>query len=334
MEYTNLGRSTMSVSKICLGTMHFGTYTPEKEAFKIMDKALDMGINFFDTANVYGRDDHCGLTEEIIGRWFQQGNGRRDRVVLATKVYGNMVSSPPPNEEAGISAYKVRKHAADSLQRLLTDHIDLYQIHHIDRRISLEEFWTTFDRLINRGDVLYMGTSNFPGWGLAKYQMYARHHGMAGFVSEQCMYNLLSRFPELEVFPAARDFGIGIIPYMPLGGGLLTGKKKAKAGSRTKQVEKEYEVDLTNNKQMEDFSTLCQDIGEPEHVVAIAWVLANPAVSSAIVGPRTVEHLDGLDRAAALKLQPEHMTRLNKLFDINSGRQLRPEKDAPAAFAW
>jgi aryl-alcohol dehydrogenase-like predicted oxidoreductase len=334
MQYTKLGRSNMTVSKICLGTMHFGTITSEDESYRIMDKALELGINFFDTANVYGRDAYCGRTEEIIGCWFEKGSERRDQVVLATKVYGNMMSSPPPNEESGLSAYKVRKHAADSLKRLQTDRIDLYQVHHIDSRISLEEFWTTFDRLINKGDVLYMGTSNFPGWGLAKYQMYAWQHGMVGFVSEQCQYNLLSRYPELEVFPAARDFGIGIIPYMPLGGGLLTGKQKAEPGSRTQQVEKEYDLDMTSNKLLQNFSTLCREIGEPEFIVAIAWVLANPAVSSAIVGPRTAQHLDGLDRAAELKLEPEHISRLNQIFNINSGRQLTPEKEAPAAFAW
>jgi aryl-alcohol dehydrogenase-like predicted oxidoreductase len=334
MEYAKLGRSNLSVSKICLGTMHFGTRTPDDESYRIMDKALEMGINFFDTANVYGRDVYCGRTEELIGNWFQQGNGRRDNVVLATKVYGNMMPSPPPNEESGLSAYKVRKHAADSLRRLQTDRIDLYQVHHIDSRISLEEFWTTFDRLINKGDVLYMGTSNFSGWGLAKYQMYAWQHGMMGFVSEQCQYNLLSRYPEIEVFPAARDFGIGIIPYMPLAGGLLTGKSAADEGTRTKQVEGEYKMDLTSSQQVKEFNALCNEIGETAHVVAIAWVLANPAITSAIVGPRTVAHLDGLDRAASLKLEPEHITRLNQLFNINSGRPLRPESEAPAAFAW
>jgi aryl-alcohol dehydrogenase-like predicted oxidoreductase len=334
MQYAKLGRSNMTVSKICLGTMHFGTVTPEDESYRIMDKALEMGINFFDTANVYGRSAYCGRTEEIIGNWFQQGSGRRDQTVLATKVYGNMTATPPPNEERGLSAYKVRKHAADSLKRLQTDHIDLYQVHHVDERISLEEFWTTFDRLINNGDVLYMGTSNYPGWGLAKYQMYAWQHGMVGFVSEQCQYNLLSRYPELEVFPAASDFGIGIIPYMPLGGGLLTGKKNAEAGSRTAQVEKEYDMSLSTNKQLEEFSALCHEIGEKEHVVAIAWVLANPAVTSAIVGPRTVGHLDGLDRAAELQLEPATIARLNAIFNINIGRQLKPDVPAPAAFAW
>jgi aryl-alcohol dehydrogenase-like predicted oxidoreductase len=332
MQFTHLGRANVIVSRICLGTMHFGTRTPEDESFRIMDKALDMGINFFDTANVYGRSAYPGATEDIIGRWFQQGGGRRDRVVLATKVYSFMTDTPLPNEDRGISSYKVRKHCGDSLRRLQTDHIDLYQIHHIDRRISLDEFWNTFQRLMDDGDVLYMGTSNFPGWELAKYQMDARQRGLLGFVSEQCMYNLLCRYPELEVLPAALDLGIGVIPYMPLAGGLLTGKRQAPEGSRTQQVENEYGLNL-GSEQFAAFSDLCREISEPEHVVAIAWTLAHPAVSSAIVGPRKVEHLDGLDRAAELKLAPEYMSRLNELFDINRGRPLRPGQ-APEAFAW
>lgn len=332
MQYANLGRSNMSVSKICIGTMHFGGYTPEDEAFRIMDKALEMGINFFDTANVYGGKSGRGASEAIIGRWFQQGNGRRDQVVLATKVYGNMTDTAQPNEERGISSYKVRRHAADSLRRLQTDRIDLYQVHHIDLTISLEEFWTTFDRLIKDGDVLYMGTSNFPGWGLAKYQMYAWQQGMVGFVSEQPQYNLLNRYPEMEVIPAARNFGIGVIPYMPLAGGLLTGKQKSSEGSRTEQVEQEYGMRV-NHQQLTDYTAFCQEIGEAPYVVAIAWTLANPAVSSAIVGARTVAHLDGLDRAAELQLTPEHMARLNDIFDINKGRPLRGS-EAPFAFAW
>jgi aryl-alcohol dehydrogenase-like predicted oxidoreductase len=312
--------------------MHFGGYTSEDEAFRIMDRACEMGINFFDTANVYGGKSGRGASEEIIGRWLKQGNGRRDRVVLATKVYGNMVDNPLPNEERGVSSYKVRKHAADSLRRLQTDRIDLYQVHHIDWDISLEEFWTTFNRLIDDGDVLYMGTSNFPGWGLAEYQMYAWQHGMVGFVSEQPQYNLLNRYPEMEVIPAARHFGIGIIPYMPLAGGLLTGKPKSSEGSRTAQVENEYGMRVSDQ-QFADYNAFCQEIGESPHVVAIAWTLANPAVSSAIVGARTVAHLDRLDRAAELQLTPEQMARLNEIFDINKGRPLRGS-EAPYAFAW
>ena len=332
MQHAKLGRSNMSVSKICLGTMHFGGYTSEDEAFRIMDKALEMGINFFDTANVYGGASGHGASETIIGRWMKRSSGRRDQIVLATKVYGNMADSQHPNEAGGISSYKVRRHAADSLRRLQTDRIDLYQVHHIDRTISLEEFWTTFGRLIADGDVLYMGTSNFPGWGLAKFQMHAWQQGMVGFVSEQPQYNLLNRYPEMEVIPAAREFGIGIIPYMPLAGGLLTGKNKSVQGSRTEQVEHEYGMTV-NAQQFADFNALCSQIGEAPFVVAIAWTLANPAVSSAIVGARTVTHLEGLDRAAELQLSPEHMARLNEIFDINKGRPLRGS-EAPFAFAW
>ena len=334
MKYSKLGRSNVSVSRICLGTMHFGGIAPEAEAFKIMDKALELGINFFDTANVYGGAAGTGATEEIIGRWFKQGGGRREKVVLATKVYGDMVRGQPvPNEERGISAYKVRSHAAASLRRLQTDHIDLYQVHHIDRRISGEEFWGTFERLVNNGDVLYMGTSNFPGWGLAKFQMQALHRGFMGFVSEQTQYNLLNRIPELEVIPAARDFGIGVLPYMPLAGGLLTGKRKAVEGSRTYNVEREYNLNLGENRQFEDFSKLCREIGEKESTVAIAWTLANPAVSSAIVGIRTVEHLDGLERAAEVQLDRPTMDRLDEIFNINRGRPLQ-RGEAPEAYAW
>ncbi len=333
MEYTKLGRSNLTVSKICLGTMHFGGRTSEAESFKIMDRALEMGINFFDTANVYGGTGGRGKTEEIIGKWFQQGGNRRDQVVLATKVYGPMTDPSIPNEEPGVSAYKVRKHVADSLQRLSTDHIDLYQVHHIDSRVTPEEFWGTFERLVDNGDVIYVGTSNFPGWGLAKYQMQALQRGFMGVVSEQTQYNLLNRYPELEVIPACLDFGIGILAYMPLAGGLLTGKRTAAQGSRTSDVQREYELNLSENLQFEEFPELCRDIGEKEHIVAIAWTLANPAVSSAIVGIRRVEHLDGLERASELQLDPDVLERLDEIFNINRGRPLRPG-EAPRAYAW
>ncbi len=333
MEYAHVGRANLEVSRICLGTMHFGTSADRAESFRVMDAALEMGINFFDTANVYGRSAGRGATEEIIGQWFDQGGGRRDRVVLATKVYGPMVPEPGPNEGGGLSAYKVRKHVTDSLRRLRTDHIDLYQVHHIDRRISGEEFWGMFENLNRGGEVLYFGTSNFPGWGLAKYQTIADQRGDVGIVSEQTQYNLLSRYPELEVIPAAAEFGIGVMPYMPLAGGLLTGKRSADSGSRTAEVENEYGLPIGENKQLAEFSSLCAELGEKEHVVAIAWVLANPAVYSAIVGIRTVAHLKGLDRAASLKLEPPVMERLDAIFDINVGRPLK-RGPAPEAFAW
>ena len=334
MEYTKLGHSQMDVSKICLGTMFFGNRTSEEEACKIMDRCLEMGINFFDTANVYGGPGNHGASEEIIGRWFAQGGGRREQVVLATKVFGNMADTQTPNEERGISAYKVRKHAADSLRRLQTDHIDLYQVHHFVREISQTEFWGTFERLVADGKVLYMGTSNFTGWGLAKFQSYAWQQGLMGLVSEQTQYNLLNRIPELEVIPAAQDFGIGVLAYMPLAGGLLTGKFQADEGTRTRQVEQEYGIQLSEeNNQFVAFSKLCKEIGQPEHVVAIAWTLANPGVDAAIVGIRKLEHLDGLEQASNLRLSEDTMRRLDDIFNINRGRPLRPGP-APEAYAW
>jgi aryl-alcohol dehydrogenase-like predicted oxidoreductase len=331
MKYTKLGKSNLTVSRICLGTMHFGDSASEEEAFKIMDRALELGINFFDTANVYG---NRGGSEEIIGRWFQKRPGSRDSVVLATKVYGLMGDPSKPNEERGLSTYKVRKHAADSLRRLQTDHIDLYQVHHYDRRITPEEFWGTFERLIDDGVVLYMGSSNFPGWGLVKFQMHATQRGTLGLVSEQSMYNLLCRIPELEVFPAARDMGIDVIPYMPMAGGLLTGKTKADEGSRTRSVENEYGIQLgEQNQQMADFSTLCRELGEKEHIVATAWTLAHPAVASPIVGIRKVEHLEGIERAAEMVFDAQTLARLNDIFNINRGRPLRTA-EAPEAYAW
>jgi aryl-alcohol dehydrogenase-like predicted oxidoreductase len=334
MKYTKLGKSNLTVSKVCLGTMQFGSRTSEKEAFRIMDRAVEMGINFFDTANVYGGRDNVGGSETIIGNWFKQKSSNRDRVVLATKVYGQMTKDSLPNEESGISAYKVRKQVEGSLRRLQTDHIDLYQVHHIDRRITPEEFWGTFDRLINDGLVLYMGSSNYPGWGLVKFQMDARKRGSLGFISEQTMFNLLCRYPELEVLPAAADFGIGVIPYMPLAGGLLTGKSRSVEGSRTSEVENEYEVTLgETNQQLTAFSQLCRDIGEKEHVVAIAWTLEQTAVASPIVGIRTAEQLSGLDRAAELELDSDTLGKLDEIFSPNLGRPLRVGQ-APEAYAW
>lgn len=334
MKYTMLGRSQMSVSKVCLGTMFFGSRTPEEEAFRIMDRCLEMGINFFDTANMYGGPGNRGRSEEIIGRWFAQGGGRRDQVVLATKVYGNMADAAIPNEERGVSAYKVRKQSADSLRRLQTDHIDLYQVHHFVRGMAPEEFWGTFEHLVDDGKVLYMGSSNFAGWGLAKFQMQAWQRGFMGFISEQTQYNLLNRAPELEVLPAAQDFGIGVLAYMPLAGGMLTGKLQSVEGSRTQSVETEYGIHLEpGNTQFQDYSQLCREIGETEHAVAIAWTLMHPEVHSAIVGIRTLEHLDGLERAAELTLSTDAMQRLDEIFSITRGRPLH-SGPAPEAYSW
>ncbi len=334
MRYTRLGRSNVNVSRICLGTMHFGPKADEATSHAILDRALEMGITFIDTADVYGGPGDRGRSEQIIGSWLQSRPGVRDEVVIATKQYGDATEGDGPNHGHGFSAYRFRAALQRSLERLQTDRIDLYQTHHIDRTVSMEEFWGTYERAIADGEVLYAGSSNFPGWGLAKFQAAAWHRGSVGFVSEQAQYNLLSRWAELEVLPAAREFGIGGMIYMPLAGGLLTGKTRSDEGSRTAQVEAEYGITIgESNNQLAQFSALCRDLGETETAVAIAWTLAHPAVDSAIVGVRTVEQLDGLDRAGDLDLDDATLTRLDEIFDINTGRKLK-KGPAPEAHAW
>ena len=217
MEYARLGQLGLKVSRLCLGTMNFGPETNQADSFKIMDKALDLCINFFDSANVYGG---FGKTEEIIGRWFRQGNGRREKVVLATKVYGRMGKGV--NDEK-LSAYHIRYACDASLKRLRTDHIDLYQMHHIDRNTPWDEIWQAMETLVQQGKVLYVGSSNFGGWHIAKANEKALRRNFLGLVCEQSLYNLNARMIELEVIPACQDYGMGLIPWSPFAGGLLAG---------------------------------------------------------------------------------------------------------------
>lgn len=225
MNYTHLGRTGLKVSRLCLGTMNFGDVTDEKTSARILDEALEAGINFIDTADVYGTEQSpdiqqgSGLSEEIIGRWLQQG-GRRERIVLATKVYQPM--GPGPNDRR-LSAYHIRKACEDSLRRLKTDHIDVYQMHHIDRHTPWEEIWQAMELLVQQGKVLYIGSSNFAGWDIATAQSVATVRHFLGLVAEQSLYNLTARTVELELIPACRHFGLGLIPWSPLAGGLLGG---------------------------------------------------------------------------------------------------------------
>ena len=234
MHYTKLGRTGLSVSRLVLGTMNFGEYTKEPEAHALLDRAIGHGINFVDTANMYGGAAGPGITEEIIGRWFARGEGRREHTVLATKLYNSMKgfgrTDNWPNTTL-LSAMNIRQSCDASLKRLQTDHIDLYQMHHIDRETPFDEIWEAFSVLRQQGKVTYFGSSNFAGWHLAQAQESARHHGMLCLVSEQSLYNLRRRTVELEVLPAARAYGIGVIPWSPLSGGLLGGVlRKAKEG--------------------------------------------------------------------------------------------------------
>src|ERR1700734_1411685 len=242
MEYTHLGRSGLSVSRLCLGTMNFGPLTPPDEAHAIMDHAHELGINFFDTANRYGRPDgppgqaaenptgHAGWTEEIIGDWFAVDPGRRERTVLATKLYGEMGTWP---NEGKLSALNIRRACDASLKRLQTDYIDLYQMHHIDRRTGWDEIWEAMEVLWAQGKILYVGSSNFAGWHIARAQEAAARRNFMGLVSEQSIYNLIVRDIEREVLPAAQTYGIGVIPWSPLQSGLLGGVvRKEREGSR------------------------------------------------------------------------------------------------------
>jgi len=323
MEYAHLGRAGLQVSRLCLGTMNFGPLTTERDSFEIMDQALEQGINFFDTANVYGWRTGEGVTEQIVGRWLAQGGGRRERIVLATKVYGRMGRGP---NDAGLSAYHVRRACDESLKRLQTDRIDLYQMHHIDRATPWEELWQAMEQLVAAGKILYVGSSNFAGWQIAQAQGAAAARHFVGLASEQSLYNLSARTVELEVVPACRAHGIGLLPWSPLGGGLLGGAlQKASEGRRGHErlrnaVEK-------HRAKVEAYETFCQELGERPADVAVAWLLRNPTVTAPIIGPRTREQLSGSLRAVNLQLAPESLTRLDEIWPGPGG-------EAPEAYAW
>ncbi|CAM3863576.1 aldo/keto reductase [Cohnella lubricantis] len=326
MEYTTLGRTGLKVSKLCLGTMNFGVDTEEKDAFRIMDAALDAGINFFDTANVYGGKENRGLTEEIVGRWFAQGGGRREKVVIATKFYGEMSDdNDGPNNAAGLSAYKLRRHLEGSLRRLQTDHIELYQMHHVDRSVSWDELWDAFRIAQYQGKIGYVGSSNFAGRDLVKAQYEAKSRGLLGLVSEQHKLSLLCRLPELEVLPAAEEHGIGVIAWSPLDGGLLSGHAlKPVAGSKRANNPERVEK---HRAQLEAFEKLCRELGESEANVALAWTLTRPAMTAPIIGPRTLEQLEGALRVVDIQLSEEALQRLDEIFPGPGGA-------APRAYAW
>ena len=323
MDYRNLGRSGVKVSQLCLGTMNFGPQTSEKDSFAIMDRALELGINFFDTANVYGWKLGEGWTEQIIGRWLAQGGGRREKVVLATKVYGRMGEWP---NHSHLSAVHIKRACEESLKRLQTDWIDLYQMHHIDRDTPWEEVWQAMEQLVREGKVVYVGSSNFAGWHLAQAQEAAKSRHFLGLVSEQSLYNLTERTIELEVIPACEAYGIGVIPWSPLAGGLLGGALQAGGTGRRAGEKMKKEVEKVRSK-LEAYEALCAGIGERPADVALAWLLHQKAVTSPIIGPRTMEQLDGAVRALSLSLSQETLKQLDDLFPGPGGT-------APEAYAW
>ena len=323
MQHTNLGRTGLKVSRLCLGTMNFGPLTSEPDSFAIMDRALDAGINFFDTANRYGREVRLGFTEEIIGRWLAQGGGRRERIVLATKVYGPMDEGV---NDRGLSAYHIRKACEESLRRMQTDHIDLYQMHHVERSTPWDEIWQAMEQLVREGKVLYVGSSNFAGLHIAQAQFAAEKRHFLGLVSEQSLYNLNARMIELEVIPACRAFGLGLIPWSPLAGGLLGGALKQNSEGRRASERMQKAIEKARS-QLEAYESLCAELGEEPANVALAWLLHNPAVTAPIIGPRTMQQFEESLRAVEIQLDAAVLGKLDAIWPGPGG-------EAPEAYAW
>ena len=335
MEYTHLGRSGLRVSRLCLGTMNFGPLTPASDAHAIMDHAHEIGINFFDTANRYGGmqsppgqvaqhgESHPGWTEEIIGAWLASGGGRRERTVLATKLYGAM--GDWPNEDR-LSALNIRRACDASLRRLRTDYIDLYQMHHIDRDTPWDEIWQAMEVLVSQGKILYVGSSNFAGWHIAQANETAAGRGFFGLVSEQSIYNLLTREVELEVLPAAIEYGVGVIPWSPLHGGVLGGVLRREREGRRRLAGRASETVERNRDRIAAYEDLCGELGEEPANVALAWLMRQKGVTGPIIGPRTLGQLDDARRAVTLRLGDDVLKRLDDLFP-----GYRP---APEHYAW
>ena len=323
MQYLHLGRSGLKVSRLCLGTMNFGPQTTEPDSFTIMDRALDLGINFFDTANVYGWKKGEGITEKIVGRWLAQEKSRREKIVLATKVYAPMGDWP---NQSRLSARHIKQACEESLKRLQTDHLDLYQMHHIDRESPWEEIWQAMEQLCREGKILYVGSSNFAGWHLAQAQEMAKSRHFLGLVSEQSLYNLNDRMIELEVIPACEAYGIGIIPWSPVARGLLAGVLNPATSGRRADEDLLKDVEKYRSR-LESYEKLCKGLNEEPANVALAWLLHQKAVTSPIIGPRTLDQLNSTMQVSEITLSEETLKRLDEMFPGPGG-------PAPEAYAW
>ncbi len=323
MEYKNLGRTGLKVSRFCLGTFNFYHATSEEEAFSLLDKAEEVGINFIDTVNIYGKEKRSpGAAESLIGKWLHKEKSRRNNLVISTKVFGPTGEGP---NQRGLSAYHIRKACEDSLRRLKTDHIDLYQMHHIDRDTPWEEIWQAFEILVHQGKVLYIGSSNFAAWQIVKAQCMAEKRNLLGLVSEQSIYNLMERTVELEVIPAVRDFGLGFLPWSPLAGGLLAGIfKKAKTGRRSLSHKQEEILKARNS--LEQYDLFCKKINAKPAHVAIAWLLTNEAVTASIIGARNADQLEDNLQAFHIHLGKDKITQLEQIWPCPGG-------EAPEAYA-
>ncbi len=347
MQYAHLGRTGVVVSRLCLGTMNFGAPTSEEDSFTIMDEAFESGINFFDCANVYGIPKKRGLSEEIIGNWLTERPARRDEIVLTTKVHCPMGDGV---NQRGLSAYHIRQACEDSLMRLQTDRIDVYFMHHMDcgeatpagkqnfnlperdlyrpphrQQYTLwEEILQALELLVQQGKVLYIATSNFAAWQIAQLCEKSLARNFLGPVCEQSVYNLNNRTIELEVIPACREYGLGLVPWSPLAGGLLAGVLDKPGVGRRSQMSAAIEQ---HHDQLEAYEALCRQLGEKPADVALAWQLQNPVVTAPIIGPRTVEQMTGSLRALDIQLDEHILTKLDEIWPGPGG-------EAPEAYAW
>lgn len=327
MDYGHLGRSGLLVSSLGLGTMNFGMTADEDASAAVLDTAVGAGINLIDTADVYGGPQSpdmkqgYGISEEIIGRWLKR-TGRRDEIVLATKAYQPMGLGP---NDRRLSAFHIKRACEASLRRLQVDHIDLYQMHHVDRATPWDEVWQAMEQLVREGKITYVGSSNFAGWDLATAQSAAQARQFLGLVSEQSVYNLSNRMLELEAVPALEHFGIGLIPYSPLGGGLLAGALEKATEGRRSAPDMQERIQRHRG-QLEAYEALCRELGESPADVALAWLLHQRAVSSVIVGSRTAEQLESSLRAPSIALDADALSRLDEIWP-GPGQ-------APEAYAW
>jgi aryl-alcohol dehydrogenase-like predicted oxidoreductase len=325
MEYKQLGRSGLLVSRLCVGTGNFGSHTSEADSHRVLDAALDAGINFVDTADAYGTVLGDGMSEQIIGRWFAQGSGRREKTIIATKVYGTMGDWP---NESRLSALHIRRACEGSLRRLQTDHIDLYQMHHIERDTPWDEIWQAMERLVREGKVIYVGSSNFAAWHIAQANDVARQRHFLGIVSEQSVYNLKHRLIELEVIPVCQNYGIGFLPWSPLASGILGGSDYAKPQAGHRDARRQIDAATKHHAQLEAYAAFCADIGHKPAHVALAWLLHQPAVTAPVLGPRTVEQVIDTLHAFDVQLTNDYLLRLDVIWQGPGG-------SAPEAYyAW
>jgi aryl-alcohol dehydrogenase-like predicted oxidoreductase len=324
MKYSRLGRSGLFVSKLCLGCANFGAGTStgyhdwgvvtEKEAFNIMDCALDAGINFFDTANVYGPLAQRGMSEEIIGRWFKTGGNRREKTVLGTKV-GRLYEKDEidgPNNRIGYSIYKIRRHLEASLKRLQTDKVELYQMHQRDPVTGWDEIWEAFEGVVRDGKVDYIGSSQHYAWQIVKAQAAARERKFMGIVNEQHLYTPFNRLAEHELFPMAQDMGIGITLYSPLFRGSL-GIDMFDPGKRPMSAESKYSFEHLKEP-LTAFSAFCRELGETPANVTLAWELRQPAVTSVIIAPNSPDDLKELLRCLEITFDEPALKRMDEIF--------------------